>query len=157
MFLIDNDLVRAGWSGAKGVVTDLIAKHGGSVLTARRWAERKLAYPVRHRRRGTYLLCYYEMPVQGISGLVRELDISESVLRYLLLAAEEVPEKERELAQLEQASDFIVPEPPPDDMVDSTAFSSTADDEEEEYPDIDVDLTVEPARQPVLAGREKES
>ena len=47
MFLIDNDTVRAGWASAKAVVTDLIAKHGGSVSSARRWDERRLAYPIR--------------------------------------------------------------------------------------------------------------
>ena len=43
MFLLDNDVVRAGWDSAKGAVTETLEKHGGTIRTARRWGERKLA------------------------------------------------------------------------------------------------------------------
>jgi len=118
MFLLDNEVVRRGWAGAKSAVTDLIAKHGGSVLSVRRWAERRLAYPVRGRRRGTYLLTYYEIPREGIPTLVRDLDLSETVLRYLLLGVEEIPAGERELAAAETAPDFSPPPPPAEDAPD---------------------------------------
>ena len=41
MFLLDNDLVREGWDGAKSTVTAALEKHGGKVHTARRWDERR--------------------------------------------------------------------------------------------------------------------
>jgi small subunit ribosomal protein S6 len=121
MFLIDNNTVRAGWKEAKAGCTGLIEKHGGKVLSARRWEERKLAYPIRQRRRGTYLLGFCELPGEGVGTLRRELDISESVLRYLLLRVEAVPPKELELARLEDAADFRVPEPPPEDVPEGPA------------------------------------
>jgi small subunit ribosomal protein S6 len=114
MFLLDNDVVRQGWAKAKASLTDLLAKHGATVLASRRWAERKLAYPVRGRRRGTYLLAYYEIPREGIPTLVRDLDLSELVLRYLLLGVEEVPAGELELSAAELAPDFSPPPPPED-------------------------------------------
>jgi len=115
MFLIDNDAVRAGWAGAKASVAELIGKHGGKVLTSRRWDERRLAYPIRHRRRATYLLAYCEIPPGRLVGLRRELDISETVLRYLITSADAVPPKEAELDAAERAEGFSVPEPPADD------------------------------------------
>lgn len=118
MFLLDNEVVRRSWAGAKSAVTDLIGKHGGSVHSARRWAERRLAYPVRGRRRGSYLLTYYEIPREGIPTLVRDLDLSETVLRYLLLGVEEIPAGERELAAAEMAPDFSPPPPPSEDAPD---------------------------------------
>jgi small subunit ribosomal protein S6 len=124
MYVLDNNLVRAGWKDAKAAATGLIAKHGGKVLAARRWDERKLAYPIRQRRRGTYLLAYGEIDPSGVAGLRRELDLTESVLRYLILSAESVPAQELELTQAESAEGFVVP-PPPEE-------ASDAEPEEEE-------------------------
>ena len=114
MFLLDNDLVRAGWAGAKALITDAIAKHGGRVVTARRWDERPLAYGIKRRHRATFLLTYFEMPGGSVSGFQRELEIREGVLRYLQVKAAVVPEGEHALAEAEAAPDFSVPEPPAD-------------------------------------------
>jgi len=116
MFLLDNDLVREGWDQAKAKVTDLIAKHGGSTHTARRWAERKLAYPIKRHTRATYMLCHYEIPAEGIPTFVRDLDLSESILRYLLLRADGVPAEEQRLHEAEAGSDFVVEAPPSDEV-----------------------------------------
>lgn len=118
MFLLDNDAVRAGWESAKAVVTGLIEKHEGEVLAARRWDERPLAYPVKHRRRATYLLAYYSIGSLANTSLVRDLDINEVVLRHLLMRVERVPAEELELSKAELADDFVVPEPPADDVVE---------------------------------------
>src|SRR5262245_17393235 len=98
MFLIDNETVRGGWAQAKAGVVDLIKKHGGTVRCARRWGERRLAYSIRQKHRATFLLAYYEIPGPSIPGLQLELNISEHVLRYLIVGLDLVPEKELELA-----------------------------------------------------------
>ena len=131
MFLIDNNTVRAGWKEAKASMTGLIEKHGGKTLAARRWDERRLAYPIRHRRRGTYLLTYAELPGPAVANLRRELDLTESVLRYLILSVERIPAQELELTKAESAADFRVPEPPPDDVPEAEERDG-ADDEEAE-------------------------
>jgi small subunit ribosomal protein S6 len=113
MFLLDNQVVREDWKKAKGLVTDALQKHGGTVLASRRWDERKLAYPIKRRRRGTFCLTYYQMGNEGITGLRRDLELSEHVLRYLIVATDAVPEGELELAAAEDAADFSAPTPPP--------------------------------------------
>lgn len=126
MFVLDNQLVREDWKAAKAVVTAALEKHGGTVRTARRWDERRLAYPIAKRQRGTYLLTYFDIDRDGLPPLNRDLELAEPVLRHLILQAETVPEAEVELTQAEAADDFQVPAPPPDDQVD-----------EEETPDPD--------------------
>lgn len=118
MFLLDNAVVRESWDKAKAVVADGLAKHGAKVRTLRRWDERKLAYPMRGKNRGTYALCYFEMGNEHINAMRREFDLNERVLRYLILRADEVPATEFELHQAELSADFSVPPPPPDDMVE---------------------------------------
>lgn len=125
MFLLDNQAVREDWKQAKAMVTGTIEKHGGKILTARRWDERRLAYPVKGRKRATYVITYYELPGEAMQATRREFDLSESVLRYLWLAVDEVPEDERALAEAEEADDFTVPEPPDDDAIDEEEESES--------------------------------
>ena len=124
MFLLDNNVVREDWNNAKGTATGILEKHGASVTTARRWAERSLAYTIKKRNRGTYLLAHFEADPGSIAIIRRDLELNETVMRYLLLTAEEVPEGESELHEAELSAEFSVPEPPEDHVVDS--------DEEEE-------------------------
>ena len=132
MFVLDNDLVRTGWPKAKAAVSDLLEKHGGTVHTSRRWAERKLAYPIKRRQRATYLLTYYEIPAESIPNLVRDLDLAEPILRYLLLQASEVPAKENELSAAEASSEFVVAEPPADDAGSYKPLQTEGGEDEEE-------------------------
>jgi len=128
MFLLDNDVVREGYEGAKALVTGALDKHGATLLSARRWDERRLAYPISGRRRATFLIAYYQIDGGEIPGLRREFDLSEKVLRYLFVSVDAVPEGEVELAQAEGASDFAVPEPPDDDALDPEPVLEGAED-----------------------------
>jgi len=121
MFLLDNQVVREDWKKAKAIITDALKKHGANVVCARRFDERRLAYPIRRRRRATYCLAFYEMGSEHLNPLRRDLELNENVLRYLMLAKESVPPAELELAAAEDAADFNVPAPPPDDAPDAPA------------------------------------
>jgi small subunit ribosomal protein S6 len=129
MFLLDNQAVRADWGRAKGAVTELLAKHGAKVVTARRWDERKLAYAIKGRTRGTYLLAYFESEAQALNTMRRDFDLDERVLRYLLLRAEGVPANELELSRSELAEGFSVPPPPQEESLspEREVFGELAD------------------------------
>jgi small subunit ribosomal protein S6 len=115
MLLLDNQMVREDWGKAKGMVLDLLQKHGAQVKTARRWDERRLAYPIEGRQRATFLLAYIEIGTEHLVALRRDFELNERILRYLLLEVEKLPEGELEKAQAENAADFVVPAPPADD------------------------------------------
>jgi small subunit ribosomal protein S6 len=139
MFLLDNQVVREDWKKAKAIVTDLIGKHGGKVKTARRWDERKLAYPIKNRHRGTYLIAYYEIDGAAAPNMRRDLDLNERVLRYLMLSKDAMPEGEMDLAAAEESADFAVPAPPPDDAPESAPMRRREEGEEHEIfvPDLE--------------------
>ena len=141
MLLLDNQAVRAGWRQAKAAVAEVLTKHGARVVTARRFDERRLAYPIKGKKRGTYLLAYYEIDPAGTDGLRRELDLSETVLRYVQIGAESVPETERELHQAELADTFEVPPPPEDVELELADESEEA--EEGEAVEVEVEI-IEP-------------
>lgn len=131
MFLLDNAVVREDWKKAKSVISDAVAKHGGTVKTSRRWDERRLAYTIRGKNRATYVLSYIDMPGAKLPELRRELELSERVLRYLLLKVDEIPATEHELTSAESAEGFVVPTPPPDDVVEPEPAAPTPDPMEE--------------------------
>jgi ribosomal protein S6 len=136
MFLLDNQTVRADWGRAKGAVTETLAKHGAEVVSARRWDERKLAYPIEGKKRATYLLAYYQAPFDSISALRRDLELDERILRYLILRADGVPEGELEKSRAELEAGFAVPPPPADEEPagraheEAPAEAAVAEDEE---------------------------
>jgi len=118
MFLVDNAVVREGWDKAKSLVTSLLEKHGAKVLSARRWDERRLAYPIGGKNRATFLLAYYNIDVDAIPAMRRDFELNESVLRTMEVVVEAIPESEAEHVAAEGAADFKVPTPPDDDHVD---------------------------------------
>lgn len=142
MFVIDNDLVREDWQAAKSLVTGTLEKHGAKVHTARRWDERALAYPIKGRRRATYLLTYFEIEGDRNNDVARDLEITDGVLRYLVTSAAAVPEGEAEASQAEQADDFQLPPPPPDS---AGRYSPLQGDVEEEDADADGEESSEDA------------
>jgi small subunit ribosomal protein S6 len=115
MFLLDNQVVREDFKAAKRAVTDVLTKHSAEVVSARRWDERRLAYPVKHRRRATYFLAYFNAPSTAGPLLRRDFELDERILRYLIVSTDSVPEGEAALAAAEDATDFVAPAPPGDD------------------------------------------
>ncbi len=111
MYLLDNAAVREDWNAAKSIVTGTLEKHGAKVLTARRWGERRLAYPINKRNRATFLLTYFEIPPDSFPGLRRDFELNEAVLRSLELRVDAIPEGEDELNQVEQADRQLAREP----------------------------------------------
>jgi small subunit ribosomal protein S6 len=77
MVLLDNREVKQGWSPLKEAVAEIFTKHGGEVVSARRWDERRLAYPIKGQTRGTYLLVYFNAGSDANSQIRRDLKMNE--------------------------------------------------------------------------------
>ena len=78
-------------------IEDLVQAHGGKNLDINRWGRKKLAYPIRKKDQGYYIVVTFEADGSSIVGLERELELNEAILRYLSIAARvESAEKEKE-------------------------------------------------------------
>lgn len=129
MYLLDNAVVREDWKAAKSIVTGLLEKHGATIHSARRWDERRLAYPIGGKNRATFLLAYFSIPADNIPPMRRDFELNESVLRNMELLVEAIPEEEAELAAKEGDADFKVPTPPDDDHIEFVE-----EEEDDDYP-----------------------
>ncbi len=88
MFILDSNRFGRDPDGISGQLADLIRAAGGEILVSRLWEERRLAYPIKGQRKGTYWLIYLSLDSLQLAGLRRQLDITETILRFLFLKIE---------------------------------------------------------------------
>lgn len=89
----------------------LIGKEGGQVQDLQKWGKKRLAYEMKKKREGVYVLCRFTAAPTALRELERNLKISEPVLRYLSVRVEEprarragAPEKAPAAPAAEEAS-----------------------------------------------------
>ncbi len=98
MFLFD-PAVTADWDAVQVELNRLMERAEARVLEMHRWDERRLAYEIRGRKRAIYALVFFEASPTKIGPLERDAQLSESVLRCLVLDADHLTDEEiREIA-----------------------------------------------------------
>jgi small subunit ribosomal protein S6 len=71
----------------------LMERAGAEIITQHRWDERRLAFEIKRRKRGVYLLVYVRGPNTSVGSLERDVQLSEGILRALILRADHVSEE----------------------------------------------------------------
>lgn len=91
MFLVDSALATADWDGTLAVIDNILKRADAEVVAIRKWGERKLAYDIDHKSRGTYILCYFKADGRRIAGIEKDVQLNEKVMRVLILTTEKRP------------------------------------------------------------------
>lgn len=91
MFILHNGRVNAENGSGVQIVNALIQKHHGQPVKVDLWDERKLAYPINDQKRATYILAHFEAPADSVAALSHDVNISEDVMRALVLRVEDFP------------------------------------------------------------------
>lgn len=68
-----------------GQLSKMVEEAGGEVLVSRLWEERRLAYPIKGQRKGTYWLTYFRLDSEKLSEIQRQCRLADSILRVLFL------------------------------------------------------------------------
>lgn len=89
MFILDPGRYARDPGTVSQQISDLIVQHGGTVLAARLWDERKLAYPIKGQKKGIYWLTYFTMPGESLTQLERQCEINDDILRKLVLRVDD--------------------------------------------------------------------
>jgi small subunit ribosomal protein S6 len=97
MFLFDNTTLHE-WSEVEAEVRRLFERIAVEPLVCLKFDERKLAYEIKGRKRGTYVLTYFDADPQRIADLERDARLSELILRTMVIRADKLSEER--LAQL---------------------------------------------------------
>jgi small subunit ribosomal protein S6 len=98
MFLIDPALAAQDWDGVNQTIRTILERAEAEIVSMRKWDERKLAYNIRGRTRGTYILCYFRAGGDKIQEIERDVRLSERIMRVLVLNAEHITQQDIEKA-----------------------------------------------------------
>lgn len=69
-------------------VRTMVERHGGKVIVAKKWDERKLAYELEGQKRGVFIIAYFSAPGGAVSSIERDVNLSEEILRVLVTHAD---------------------------------------------------------------------
>lgn len=69
-------------------VKEVISKNGGEIAGVTDMGTRKLAYKINKYERGNYKVFYFRAPTNLISELVRNIRITEEIIRFLVVKYE---------------------------------------------------------------------
>ena len=99
-YIIDTALEESARKELIEKISKLIVDNGGEVEKVdETWGKRRLAYVIRYKNEGYYVLMYIKGPSELPRELERNMRIADSVLRYLVIRYEgELPAK-REMPQ----------------------------------------------------------
>jgi small subunit ribosomal protein S6 len=85
MFILDPSKYSRDPAASAQQVADIITQNGGTILAARLWDERKLAYPIKGHKKGVYWLTYFRMEGGHLTALERQCEITDDIIRKLVL------------------------------------------------------------------------
>ncbi len=111
MFLIDN-AKASDWDNVVEHVHDILKKRDAQIISTEKWGERKLAYRLDGHRRGTYMHVYFTAPGEAILDVRRDCQLSDAVLRDLILRIKKVPEPPAETSEVEPPAETSEVKPP---------------------------------------------
>lgn len=85
-------------SKAETRVKKIFTDNGGKVTNTDNWGKKKLAYPIGKNEHGIYVFYTLQMPTEGVNKVESILNITDEVIRYLI-----VKQDEKELAKMAAA------------------------------------------------------
>lgn len=84
MFLFDS-AVGHDWATMEGEVRRLCDRIGAVVHVCVKYDDRKLAFEIKGRKRGTFVLAYFDAPPEKMRDFERDANLSELLLRSMVL------------------------------------------------------------------------
>jgi small subunit ribosomal protein S6 len=95
-FIIDPDLPDEGVASLEEKLRNVVTSSEGIVLSYVPWGKKKLAYPIKKRNRGHYILMEFAGGPQLVAELERNMRLDERVLKFIAVKLEDRfdPEKE---------------------------------------------------------------
>lgn len=142
MFLLDSALA-SDWDAVVKTIEKILKRSDAEMVSIRNWAERKLAYEIKQKSRATYVLCFFRADGSAIRKIQNDVQLSEQILRVLILSTEARDEKDIEkdmhgTPDQKQSdlkdTDQDLETPQEDDEDEDTASFEEYDDDDGDFP-----------------------
>jgi small subunit ribosomal protein S6 len=96
MFLVDSALAGSDWNGVISAIERIFERAGAELISLKKWDDRRLAYEIDHKDRGTYILTYFRVDGSKIQSIERDVRLSDDLMRVLILNAEVMSSEDME-------------------------------------------------------------
>jgi small subunit ribosomal protein S6 len=93
MFLV-SQASATDLAGVVDHINTLLGRAGAEVVAMSKWDERRLAYEIDKQKRGVYILVYFKSLPGASQRLMRDCNLSETIMRVLITRAEHLTEEE---------------------------------------------------------------
>lgn len=85
IYIIDPDLDEEAVVATIDRFTQLATSQGAEVVNVERWEKRKLAYEIKDKREGTYVVMELRAQPAAVAEVERVLKLSEAILRHMTI------------------------------------------------------------------------
>ena len=85
MFILSTQLTDEEKQAKVKFVEETLAKSEAVEIKTEVWGERKLAYPIKKKENGYYVLTLFQMDGTGLTEVEAKLNITESILKYMIV------------------------------------------------------------------------
>jgi len=89
MWVVDVNNARDEFNKCIAGIKEIVEKGGGTWINADKWEERKLAYPIKKKKRALYVINHFSAPTESIVKIERNARLSDLILRHMILIDED--------------------------------------------------------------------
>jgi small subunit ribosomal protein S6 len=107
VFVLDAELEDSARDKRIQGVLDFLSQHAERMIKTDRWGNRRLAYEIKRKQQGHYVLVQYEASGSMIPELERIFHLDEAVLRYLTMRSEEEIKEEEQTPAKEEINRVV--------------------------------------------------
>lgn len=101
--MISDDAIKAEIEN----IANNITNGAGEILRRDDWGKRKLAYTIKKRQHGFYVIYYYKAPTETVAAVEAALKLNENVLRWMTLADYPMSEIVYDQTQVQSTEEII--------------------------------------------------
>jgi len=96
MFLVDSALAASDWDKITNKITNFLERYDAKIESLKKWDERRLAYKIKGKSHGTYILTYFRVEGPKIQDIEKDIQLSEDIMRVLILKTDKMSQEDLE-------------------------------------------------------------
>jgi len=130
-FIVDPDLTDEVNTAIDEKIQGVVTSNGGSIVSYVPWGKKKLAYPVKKRTRGHYILMEFASGPELVAELERNMRLDERVLKFITVKLDDRYDPEKEEARKAAAARPLKEDEEGPDLAASDALDEGEEEAEE--------------------------
>jgi len=147
VYILDPDLSEEAVTELMERFKTLASGQGSEIKSQERWEKRRLAYEIKNKREGIYVVMELKASPEAVQEIDRVQKITEGVLRHLIVRVEEGKSTRISELRSETRTPEATPEPTVKAAEEPDAIESSVEEDEaiDETGDVPVDADAVPA------------